>query len=57
MKVLIILNDPAYGIERSYSGLRLSSFWRRPESMLARSRILKSGVLIEMNTGLRRYDV
>jgi uncharacterized protein involved in oxidation of intracellular sulfur len=32
MKILIILNDPAYGTERSYNGLRLAEALQRAEA-------------------------
>ncbi len=32
MKILILLNDPAYGTERSYNGLRLAKALQRAEA-------------------------
>jgi uncharacterized protein involved in oxidation of intracellular sulfur len=34
MKILILLNDPAYGTERSYNGLRLAKALQRADAQI-----------------------
>ena len=41
MKVLVILNDPPYGTERSYNGLRLKAGQKVPTGYYSLERMLK----------------
>ncbi|MDR7420816.1 MAG: DsrE family protein [Armatimonadota bacterium] len=44
MKVLIVLNDPPYGSERSYNGLRLASALAKREGVEVRVFLLADAV-------------
>ena len=45
MKILIILNDPCYGTERSYNGLRLGLTYSKNESISLKVFLMGDAVL------------